>query len=160
MATAEGIKAKLQGLIEAANAATGNADADLTAAVNSLISGAGGGGAVKSMTITPAEVVLTVTLPELIGKQNVILIPQFAPAADMASEGRISGLGVYINGKFLLGTRTNTGRTAWSSYNTTYPYENKNGVYFAFNPQTGEIGSAGSSTYGQLVCQEYEIIYW
>lgn len=43
MATAEGIKAKLQGLIEAANAATGNADADLTAAVNSLILGYGSG---------------------------------------------------------------------------------------------------------------------
>lgn len=46
MATAEGIKAKLQGLIEAANAATGAADADLTAAVQSLIDGFGqsGGG--------------------------------------------------------------------------------------------------------------------
>lgn len=43
MATAEGIKAKLQGLIESANAATGNTDADLTAAVNSLILGYGPG---------------------------------------------------------------------------------------------------------------------
>ena len=57
MATAEGIKAKLQGLIEAANAATGNADADLTAAVQSLIDGFGqsGGGKSASGTYTPAS---------------------------------------------------------------------------------------------------------
>lgn len=42
MATAEGIKAKLQGLIEAANAKTGKSDTDLTAAVQSLIYGSGG----------------------------------------------------------------------------------------------------------------------
>ena len=159
MATAEGIKAKLQGLIEAANAATGNADADLTAAVNSLISGAGGGGAVKSMTITPAEQVKTVTLPELIGKQNVILIPQFAPTADMVSDGRIAGFGAYINGKFLIGTRTTTSNADWSPFMPIYPYDRTNAAYFYFYPSRGEIGGGNYSS-GVLVAQEYEIIYW
>ena len=44
MVTAEGVKAKLQGLIDTANATTGNADADLTAAVNALAEGFGQGG--------------------------------------------------------------------------------------------------------------------
>lgn len=44
MVTAESVKAKLQGLIATANAATGNADADLTAAINALVAGFGQGG--------------------------------------------------------------------------------------------------------------------
>lgn len=44
MATAESVKTKIQGLIDSANAATGNTDADLTSAVGSLIAGYGSGG--------------------------------------------------------------------------------------------------------------------
>lgn len=44
MATAESVKGKLQGLIDRSNAATGNSDATLTAAVGSLIAGFGQGG--------------------------------------------------------------------------------------------------------------------
>ena len=56
MATAEGVKAKLEGLIGAANGATGRSDATLTAAVAALISGFGQGGAsVQTGQFTPAE---------------------------------------------------------------------------------------------------------
>ncbi|MBQ4040301.1 MAG: hypothetical protein IJO77_03745 [Oscillospiraceae bacterium] len=41
MATAESVKSKLQGLIDKANSITGNADTDLTAAVDALIAGYG-----------------------------------------------------------------------------------------------------------------------
>lgn len=44
MVTADSVKAKLQGLITAANTKTGNSDADLTTAVNTLIDGFGQGG--------------------------------------------------------------------------------------------------------------------
>lgn len=44
MATANSVKAKIQGLITAANAKTGSTDADLTTAVNTLIDGFGQGG--------------------------------------------------------------------------------------------------------------------
>ena len=44
MVTADSVKAKLQELIDAANSATGNADADLTTAVNALVAGFGQGG--------------------------------------------------------------------------------------------------------------------
>ena len=45
MVTAESVKAKLQGLVAMANAATGNDDTDLTTAVNALVAGFGQGGA-------------------------------------------------------------------------------------------------------------------
>lgn len=44
MATAESVRAKIQGLIGTANATTGNADSDLTTAVNALVAGFGQGG--------------------------------------------------------------------------------------------------------------------
>jgi hypothetical protein len=44
MVTADSVKAKLQGLIDKANETTGNADTDLTTAVDSLVSGFGQGG--------------------------------------------------------------------------------------------------------------------
>lgn len=45
MATADSVKAKIQGLIDTANATTGESDTDLTAAVSRLIDGYGSGGA-------------------------------------------------------------------------------------------------------------------
>lgn len=53
MATAESVKAKLQGLISLANNTTGKTDTDLTAAVNTLITGFGQGGE-ESVEITEA----------------------------------------------------------------------------------------------------------
>lgn len=44
MATAESVKAKIQGLIDTANTATGNEDSTLYDAVNTLVAGYGGGG--------------------------------------------------------------------------------------------------------------------
>lgn len=43
MATIESVKAKMQDLIDTANETTGNNDADLTAAINALAAGFGGG---------------------------------------------------------------------------------------------------------------------
>lgn len=44
MVTAESVKNKLRGLIDTANATTGKADTDLTAAVGALVAGFGAGG--------------------------------------------------------------------------------------------------------------------
>lgn len=44
MATADGVKAKLQGLIDKANEATGNTNTDLTTAIDALVAGFGAGG--------------------------------------------------------------------------------------------------------------------
>lgn len=47
MATADSVRAKMQGLIDSANAKTGSGDTTLTAAVNALIAGFGSGGGAK-----------------------------------------------------------------------------------------------------------------
>ena len=52
MATADSVKAKIQGLIASANAKTGNTDANLTTAVNTLIDGFGQGGGVELPALT------------------------------------------------------------------------------------------------------------
>lgn len=163
MATADSVKAKLQGLIDAANAVTGTADTDMTAAVNNLISGFGGGGIdIKSMTVTPAEVVSTVTLPELIGKQNVILIPRFIPTANMVSSGRITGFGLYFQGAFYIHTRTQSSNTVWGAAAVAAPYGSSQNTYgyFTFDPETGKIGGGAAPANGQMVAQPYEIFYW
>lgn len=54
MATADSVKAKIQGLISKANAKTGRSDADMTNAVNALISGYGQGGDTPSGSINIA----------------------------------------------------------------------------------------------------------
>ena len=160
MATAESVKAKLIGLIDASNAATGAADTDITAAINNLISGFVGGGVdIKSMKVTPTEVVQAVTLPALIGKQNVILIPRFAPAADMTISGRITGLFLYFQGAFYASTRTLSSNAGWAAMATNEPYGSTKINYSTFHPETGRIGGGGGIN-GNLVCQEYEIFYW
>ena len=67
MATAESVKAKLQGLIDKANDTTGSADANLTNAVDRLCDGYGSGGGVEvvaqSKTVTPTKARQTV-LPD------------------------------------------------------------------------------------------------
>lgn len=63
MATADSVKAKLQGLIAKANATTGNQDADLTTAVDALIAAieAGGGGGTSAWgTFTPSSYAQTI----------------------------------------------------------------------------------------------------
>ena len=56
MATADNVKSKIQGLINKSNETTGNADTDLTSAVNSLVGGYGKGSSTptqeKSVTVT------------------------------------------------------------------------------------------------------------
>lgn len=58
MATAQSVKAKLQGLIDSANAATGGSDTTLDAAVGTLIAGFGAGG---SGDLLPEVIQKTIT---------------------------------------------------------------------------------------------------
>lgn len=124
--------------------------------------GSGGGGVdIKSMKVTPTEVVQSVTLPALIGKQNVILIPRFAPTADMISSGRIVGLFLYFQGAFYVSTRTASTNASWAPAVTNEPYGATKLLYSTFDPETGKIGGGvGGGSNGELVCQEYEIFYW
>ena len=83
MATAESVKTKIQNLIVTANEATGNADADLTTAVNSLIAGfgTGGGGDVSGIymaKITPAEAIDRIEINHNLGTTNILLVAAWA----------------------------------------------------------------------------------
>ena len=53
MATADNVKLKIQGLINKSNETTGNADTDLTSAVNSLVEGYGKGGGEQPTLFPP-----------------------------------------------------------------------------------------------------------
>ena len=82
MATAESVKAKIQNLIATANGATGNADTDLTTAVNSLIAGfgTGGGGDVSGIymaKITPSSDVSSLTIQHNLGTTDILLAACF-----------------------------------------------------------------------------------
>lgn len=70
MATAESIKSKIESLIDFANAATGKADADLTAAVSSLIAGYGSGGG-NGLSYDMGEFVLDVDKKPISGNVHV-----------------------------------------------------------------------------------------
>lgn len=77
MATADSVKAKLQGLIAKANETTGNTDADLTTAVNALVAGFGQGGggtpfAIGSFTLTKQDNNIQIT--HNLNSNNVLVI--------------------------------------------------------------------------------------
>lgn len=85
MATAESVKAKLVGLLNQANTATGKADADLTAAVTSLIAGFGQSGGADSgisgiymAKVTPATSKSTMTITHNLGTKDILMAAVFA----------------------------------------------------------------------------------
>lgn len=77
MATADGVKNKIQGLIDSANATTGNTDTDLTTAVNALIAGFSSGVALESgeLTTTSANY-WEFTIPVTSKKSHVVIYPK------------------------------------------------------------------------------------
>ena len=79
MATADSVKAKMQGLIDSANAKTGASDATLTAAVNTLIagfgSGGGGGGSSSGIymaQVSPASDTQTIDVTHNLGTTDIL----------------------------------------------------------------------------------------
>ena len=85
MATAESVKAKIQILIDTANAATGNADTDLTTAVNSLAAGFGQGGSgggsasgIYMAKVTPSEDLANMAIAHNLGTTDILLVACWA----------------------------------------------------------------------------------
>lgn len=80
MATADGVKSKLQGLISSANAKTGGTDTTLIAAVNTLIAGYGQGGGssggasgIYMARVTPTEDLGEMTITHNLGTTDILL---------------------------------------------------------------------------------------
>lgn len=81
MATAESVKGKIQGLIDSANAATGNTDADLSTAVGSLIVGFGqggsnGGGIETGEFVSTASTYWAFSIPVSSKKSRFVILPK------------------------------------------------------------------------------------
>lgn len=104
MVTAQSVKAKLQGLIDTANAATGNADADLTAAVNALAAGFGQGmPTLYSSDISGATYFENHIIPDR-EEQNAQRLALYASAVNMKT--------VYVGRNVNCGTNCFNGCTA------------------------------------------------
>lgn len=85
MATADSVKAKIQGLIASANSKTGNNDADLTTAVNTLISGFGlGEGELPTLT-NPGSADDLVSGKQLIGADGSVVEGSVPVGSDWGS---------------------------------------------------------------------------
>ena len=116
MATAESVKAKLQGLIDAANATTGGIDADLTAAVQSLIAGFGQGGGTGNLTIvsgtfTPTEDTTECRITGLAGSPSAFaLAPAFSDQEAYNGVAKLLAF-IWVRGVWAL-FRTNAGGTS------------------------------------------------
>ena len=107
MATADSVKAKIQGLIASANAKTGNTDADLTTAVNALITGFGQGGGgssggaewkkVVSYTPTSATYLTTMLFDnlELTASYSSGIIISYGNSDTATQSGNFMGVFVY-----------------------------------------------------------------
>lgn len=82
MATADSVKAKMQGLIDSANAKTGGNDTTLTAAVNALIAGFGSGGGTSGIymaKITPEEdLASNFPITHNLGTTDILLVAVWA----------------------------------------------------------------------------------
>ena len=84
MATADSVKSKLQELIDTANAATGNADTDLTTAVNSLVAGFGQGvdGSNPFVSIEDFVIAVSATNTEAVSEYfNSVMAEQTDPTS-------------------------------------------------------------------------------
>lgn len=111
MATAESVKAKLQGLITSANAKTGKSDANLTDAVNTLLEGYGQGG---------GGIIEVDELPEVGVEGAIYSVPTFCDVIIVMGEDTITASLAYEGQAIAFETATST----------TIPYIS--GVRYAF----------------------------
>lgn len=98
MATADSVKEKLQALITKANEATGNTDADLTLAIDSLVAGYGQGDGISGVTVIKGTYIHTSRLHQVYLEHNIGEIRPFlfymkAKTTELQNYGY--GLGIY-----------------------------------------------------------------
>ena len=118
MATADSVKSKIQNLIASANSATGQADADMTSAVASLIAGFGGSGSsgsslITGTYITSERVVQNLVFPTPGGVSNFVMFLRDDVAKDTGMAFCVAYLGNKDTNQ--MGISSNNSGTAVSS---------------------------------------------
>ena len=125
MATAESVKGKIQGLIDSANAATGNTDVNLSTAVGTLIAGfgqGGGSGMESGEFVSTNSTFWVFAIPVSSKKSHFLVLPKsFSDmwAQDNTERERmivaIEGLGhIQANpGRQTTNTQVNNGSSRW-----------------------------------------------
>lgn len=125
MSTPDTVKAQIQALIASANAATGNADADLTTAVESLVAGYGAASGIYMAQITPAEDAADLYVEHNLGTTDILLAVCFAETL-----GDVSPTFNGTTAKFWAKTdipRYRGSSTAVGSYDSHFYYRYANG---------------------------------
>lgn len=128
MATAESVKAKLQGLISLANNTTGKTDTDLTAAVNALIAGFGQGGSpggtggIYMAKVTPAETVGSLEVVHNLGTTDILFAACFVETLGDAVPTFACALGKWWAKTDIPNNRSAVGYNTLSSYNVANAY--------------------------------------
>ena len=123
MSTPDTVKAQLLALIGAANDVTGNADADLTSAVNSLVAGYGSGGVLKaSGTITVDASAASVEIDTgLTSIDSMMVVRSEMPSEESGTWGWMTSAAGYMTNYFSYGSSV-----SWR-YGVNIPYLSKSG---------------------------------
>ena len=125
MATADSVKAKMQGLIDSANAKTGAGDATLTAAVNTLIagfgSGGGGGGAsgIYMAKVTPSSDKGNLQIVHNLGTTDILCAMAWAETMGDVVPTFGGSLGSFWFKNDIPNSRTDSTLTMYAAYHTT-----------------------------------------
>ena len=149
MATAESVKAKIQGLIDTANEATGNTDTDLTTAVGSLVAGYGAG---SSGGVKCVDVDITVEASTTAAVTYTVADQSFKSAIENQTKWS-----VFNGGELYLYKITPKEYTSEATGNTTRVFKNAVGIigghtnYILIHHNKHSFGNSGSlqsSNYG------------
>lgn len=156
MATADSVKAKMQGLIDSANTKTGGNDTTLTAAINALIAGFGSGGGTSGIymaKITPETDTDSLTITHNLGTTDILLAACWAETmGDIVPSLQSTTLGKIWTKTDIANNRGGTGNSNSISWNGTNSYAtmgspNMSGYWDKVtNENTFTFKRAGSNT--------------
>lgn len=127
MATADSVKAKMQGLIDSTNAKTGGSDTNLTAAVNTLIAGygaSGGASGIYMAKVTPAEDTDALVITHNLGTSDILLACCWAETLGDTVPTFACALGKAWAKTDVGNSRGGVGYNAYAAWNITNSYAN------------------------------------
>lgn len=149
MPTADSVKTKIQGLIDSANAATGQADADMTTAVATLIAGYGGSGGPETVFYTGTymceeRMIQDITFSTPGGVTHFVFFLYDEPAYNTGTAFIASMVGSRDGKLFMTGT-SNTG-VSISAGTCRDDIETVDGLYYAMRFEADSVTLLASTS--------------